>query len=47
MNKLTLVIELPEAPENFEPLAVIDYLSSKVKKLQAEFETTVNYEWHY
>ena len=47
MNKLILVIELPEAPDNFEPLAMIDYLSSKVKKLQTEFKTTVNYEWHY
>ena len=47
MNKLTLTIEFPEAPENFEALAVIEYLSSKIKNLQAEFATTVNYEWEY
>jgi hypothetical protein len=47
MNTLTLTIEFPEAPENLEPLEVIEYLSNKVKNLQREFNTTVNYEWNY
>lgn len=47
MRTLTLVIEFPEAPENFEPLSVIDYFSPKVKKMSKEFQTTVNYEWDY
>lgn len=47
MNTLTLTIEFPEAPDNFEPLDVIDYLSLKVKSLSEDFDTTVNYEWSY
>jgi hypothetical protein len=47
MATLTLVIEFPEAPENFEPLSVIEYLSPKVKSISKEFQSTVNYEWNY
>ena len=47
MNRLILTLEFPEAPENLEPLAVIEYLNNNVKKLQDKFQTTVNYEWTY
>jgi|LakMenEpi03Aug12_release.lakeMendotaPanAssembly.Ray.scaffolds.fasta_scaffold1731530_1 hypothetical protein len=47
MNRLVLTIELPEAPDNFEPLDLIQYLSKEVKSLENKFKTIVNYEWQY
>lgn len=48
MKKITLTLEFPECPENFDPLAVIDYVNLKAtKKIREDFETPVNWEWDY
>lgn len=45
MKTLTLVIQLPEVSDDFDPLKIIDAL--QVKNLKNKLNTTVNYEWEY